>query len=157
MKEEVLFSLVLPWLFHFVHSLDLIFKSYPMIRILEIMMLSVIIAICMIHAHRFESNKPIGRWFHFWWGFAYAVPAVFFTWRYESVWLLIAFAVERFVFYNPVLNIIRFGWEKDKFFYLHAENSKPGLWDKIEIWWAGFYPFIWALGALALVIVQFYL
>lgn len=126
-----------------------------MIRVLEIPMLSLIIGICAIHAHRFHENIPITKWFHFWWGFAYGVPAAFLAWRYESWWLLGTFTIERFVFYNPVLNLIRFGWESDKFFYIVADNSKPGLWDKIEVWWKGYYRYIWGLGVIAFIIIQF--
>lgn len=124
-----------------------------MIRVLEIPILSLIIGICCIHANRFHQNIPIGKWFHFLWGCVYAAPSAFFAWQMHSWWLLGAFTIERFVFYNPILNLIR----QRKFFYIVADNSKPGFWDKIEVWWANFYPYIWGLGVLAFIAIQFYI
>lgn len=122
-----------------------------MIRILQVPILAILIAICIIHAKRFFENKAIGPWFHLLWGCVYAVPCVFLAWRYHSWIMLGAFVIERFVFYNPTLNILR----DEKFFYIVTDNSKPGFWDKIEVWWGGFYPYIWGVGVLGYIIIQF--
>lgn len=122
-----------------------------MIRLLQIPMLAIIIAVTCIHAHRFAANKPINGWFHFLWGLVYAAPASFFILEKHSWWLLLAFTLERFIFYNPILNIFR----TEKFFYIVADNSKPGFWDKIEVWWAGFYKYIWFLVLAGYIYIQF--
>lgn len=119
----------------------------------QIPLLALIAVITIIHANKFARNEKIGPWWHFWWGFVYGLPAVIFAYFCRSWWLLGAFMLERFVFYNPMLNI----WRHKYFFYIVASNSKPGFWDKIELWWKGFYPYIWCAGVIAYIVVQFFI
>jgi hypothetical protein len=121
-----------------------------MIRLFQILFLILIIVITDIHARRFKANKPIGPLFHLTWGMVYAFPAAFFAWQLGSWWLVWAGAVERFVFYNPVLNI----WRTEKFFYIHS-GKNGSWWDDLELLWSRAYPWIWALAALAFIILQF--
>lgn len=127
-----------------------------MSRWLEIPALGIIIAICAIHAHRFAANIKIGPWFHIVWGCIYASVMAFMAWQVKSWWLLGGFAIERFVFYNMTLNILRYGWRWDSLFYIHAEKN-GSWWDRIELAWKGLYPYIWGVGVLAFVIIQFYI
>lgn len=123
-----------------------------MMALLQIPMLAVIITITLIHAKRFAENKAIGVWFHFTWGCVYFIPAAFLCWQMGSYWLAGAFCLERFVFYNFILNIIR----KEKFFYLHA-GVNGSWWDDLELLWVKAYPWFWAASVLGFIAIQFYL
>lgn len=121
-----------------------------MIRLWQIAFLAVIIAITKIHADKFAANKPIGPLFHAIWTLIYFVPVAFFAWRYCSWWLLIAGIIERFVFYNPVLNI----WRGEKFFYIHS-GKNGSWWDDLELKWAKYYPYLWMVGFVGFIVIQF--
>lgn len=125
-----------------------------MIRLFEILFLVLIIVITWIHAKRFAQNKPIGPWFHFVWGCVYFIPVIFFAWQLHSWWLAGAATLERFVFYNPILNyqrIPRMNW-----FYIHS-GKNGSWWDDLELLWAKAYPWAWGLAALGFIIIQFIL
>lgn len=121
-----------------------------MIRLLQIPMLGVMVAICAIHAKRFADNKAIGLWFHFIWGCVYFIPATFLAWQMSSYWLAGAFVIERFVFYNPILNRMR----GKAFFYLSVNSQTPSWWDSIEIGWRNAYPYVWIFSCVAFMIIQ---
>lgn len=121
-----------------------------MIALLQIPVLALIRWIAGIHAKKFAANIKIGPWWHFWWSVVYAIPCAITAWLCHSWLLAVAFAIERFVVYNPLLNRIR----NKSFFYIVADNSKPGFWDKIEVFWAGFYPYIWGLAVLGYIFIQ---
>jgi hypothetical protein len=123
-----------------------------MIRLFQILFVILIIVITDIHARRFKANKPIGPLFHFTWAAVYFIPAVLFAWHLGSWWLAGASAVERFVLYNPILNLIR----GEKFFYLHS-GKNGSWWDDLELMWSRVYPWIWGLGVLIFIIIQFFL
>jgi hypothetical protein len=123
-----------------------------MSKLLQIPALVLIYMIISIHSKRFEANKSIGPWWHLWWGFVYGVPTGIAAYLCHSYALAWVFALERFVLYNPMLNLMR----NESFFYIVAKNSKPGFWDKIEVSWKGFYPYIWGLGFLGYIIIQFF-
>ena len=125
-----------------------------MIRLWEIAFLGLIIGITKIHADKFAANKPISPLFHAMWTLIYFVPGTFLAWRYSSWWLVAACILERFVFYNVVLNIWRFGWNAKKFFYIHS-GENGSVWDDLELKWASFYPFAWGIGMLGFIIIQF--
>jgi hypothetical protein len=127
-----------------------------MIRLLQIPALILILVITTMHAHRFNANKPVGPWWHLWWSCIYGIPCGIAVWQFGwNWWLAGAFVLERFVFYNPILNFKRD--PRRPFFYITAKNSKPGFWDKIETWMAGFYPYTWGLGALGFITIQFFI
>lgn len=122
-------------------------------RILQIPIFIAIFLIAYIHADRFNRNIPIGPAFHFMWGAAYAILAGFIAWRYHSWMLLIAFAFERFVLYNPLLNYQR--TPQKSFFYLGTSPINRSWWDDLELIWAKAYPWIWGTGLLGWIIVNF--
>jgi hypothetical protein len=119
----------------------------------EIPVLLLIIAICYYHRYRFKNNLPTGPLFHFFWSGLYFLLAFAYALiRYHSWALVGVFTLERFVFYNTILNVIR----KEKFFYLHA-GKNGSWWDDLELGWAKAYPWIWAASALTFLIIQFFL
>lgn len=118
--------------------------NYILPYIVEIVFLGIVYSICKLHADKFKANIKITPEFHFVWAVIYAVPVIIVSLIYQSWWLLAALCFERFVLYNIVLNKIR----GEKMFYIVANNSKPGFWDKIEVWWGKFYPVAWGLGIL---------
>lgn len=124
-----------------------------MIALWQILTLAMIIAITWFHKKRFDANKPVGPWWHFWWSCVYGIPAGVIAWHYHSYWLAAAFVLERFVFYNWILNLRR----GRAFFYVVSKNSKPGFWDKIYTWFNKFYPYIWGAGVICYIIIQFFI
>ena len=118
-----------------------------MIRLWEIAALGLIIGTCVIHAHRFAANKSVGPLFHTIWAVIYFAPLLLISW-FEASWVLaLAFVIERFFFYNPVLNLIR----HRPFFYLSVKSDHPSWWDELEIKWRAAYPYVWALSGAALI------
>lgn len=118
-----------------------------MCYLFEFVAFSVIFATCAIHAHRFHENIPISKVFHLVWALLYAFVCVLMA-LYEKSWLLLAcFAIERFVFYNQTLTIIRNLNSRIKlpFFYLHSKSehgsSTDAILEKIGI----AYPISWFL------------
>lgn len=122
---------------------------------LEILALVLMIGITYYHYYVYNVKKrKIGKWFHFWWGVVYTIPCVIAVWLLKWNWVMAgAFILERFVFYNPILNT----WRHLGIFYIVADNSVLGMWDKIEIWWRGFYPYIWGAGVIGFIVIQYFL
>ena len=120
-------------------------------KLWQIPLFGLIVLITWIHKKRFVANIPIDGWWHLRWGFVYGVPAIAIAWWQHSWQLGVLFAIERFIFYDQVLNI----WRKEKFFYIVATNSKPGFWDKIKLGMGVFYPYIWGLIFVVYIYLQF--
>lgn len=118
----------------------------------EILFLIPIVAVAIYHAKRFAANKPTSNWFHFLW-------ACFFGLIIAGMWLLMhkdwlfagSLVVERFVFFNPVLNYFR--KPRQAFFYVHSE--KNGSWiDRIL---KKVYAPVWIVSAVGFIVLQFFL
>lgn len=122
-----------------------------MIRLMQFPLLGLIVYITWLHMKRFKANIQIDAWWHLRWGFAYGVPAAAISWWGHSWQLAVAFLIERFLFYDQILNL----WRKEKFFYIVATNSKPGMWDKIKMWLGPTYPFVWGLFVIGYIAFQF--
>jgi hypothetical protein len=108
--------------------------------------------ICWVHAAWFVNNIKTGPWFHAVFGAVYAVPVIWigWFWRHDLV-LIVALVTERFVVYNPMLNLIR-----DKpFFYLSVNNDHPSWWDELEMKYNHLYPFVWIASLILFVLIQF--
>jgi hypothetical protein len=114
--------------------------------------LIMICAVCQIHANRFARNKPTGPWFHFFWAIAYAAPCAVISWLDGSWMLAVALAMERFVSYNLILNRIR----NKPPLYLHAGDT-GSLWDQLELWWKGAYPYFLCAGVIIFITIQLFL
>lgn len=126
-----------------------------MIYAFEFIFLLMIIGITKYHKNWFAGNYRVGIWFHTLWGLVYYIPAAYLCIHvYSSVWLAVMLVSERFVFYNPILNI----WRTKYFFYISVQSGKgSSLWDRIEIGWKGAYPYVWVVCSIAFVVSQFYL
>jgi hypothetical protein len=121
-----------------------------MIRLWEFLFLLMIVFITMIHAKRFNGNEPVGPLFHAVWAAVYFIPVAILVWKFDSWWLGIAALVERFVFYDPILNIFR----GKPFFYLSTASANPSFWDKIEISLGKAYPYIWVFSVIIFIVLQ---
>ncbi len=121
-----------------------------MIRLYEIAAFGLIIGITDLHAEKFAANKPVGPLFHTLWALIYLVPCAVIAALNSSWWLMVAFTLERFVFYNLILNI----WRTKPFFYIHS-GLNGSWWDDLELKWSGVYPYAWGVGLLGLIIVNF--
>lgn len=127
-----------------------------MIRLLQIPALIIILIVTTIHANRFNDNKAVGPWWHLWWSLLYGIPCGIAVWQFGwNWWLAGAFLLERFVFYNPILNFKR--KPRRAFFYTVSKNSKPGMWDKVYVWFGKLYPYIWTLTVATFIAIQFFL
>lgn len=83
----------------------------------------------------FLANKPAGRWWHFWqvvfYGIAMtvAIPfAIYFGW-WAGVKLAIIGLLERLALYDPILNVLRFGWRR---IWYNGKGTTGSLQDWIE-------------------------
>jgi hypothetical protein len=112
----------------------------------ELVFLVLIIITTYVHHYIYDViKKKIGPWFHLFWACPYAGLIVYIYFHNLDVLpitdRLIAiscFSIERFVFYNPILNKFR----NNSLFHIVYSNSKPGMWDKIYIWLGKFYPYV---------------
>jgi hypothetical protein len=123
-----------------------------MIRLWELAMLFVIIAITKIHADKFAHNRAISPTFHFLWAVVYFIPCAVISYLTGSWWLAVAFILLRFVAYNIILNV----WRTRPFFYIHS-GLNGSWWDELELHWANLYGWIWGVGVIALIIINFIL
>ena len=127
-----------------------------MIRLWQIPALLIILIVTTVHANRFNDNKAVGPWWHLWWSLLYGIPCGLIVWHTGwNWWLAGACILERFVFYNPILNLKRN--PRRAFFDVVSKASIPGLWDKIYTWFGKFYPYIWALGLAGFIAIQFFI
>lgn len=118
----------------------------------EAIFLVPIIAVALYHAYRFDKNIPTGKWFHFLWGAAFVIPIAVLWFLTGKNWLLAgALVLERFLLFNPALNLLRF--HRQSFFYIH--KGKNGSW------WDGFlskvYVPVWVGCAVGFIIIQLFL
>ena len=120
--------------------------------IIESLFLFLIIVVTFVHEQWFKENLPTGPFFHLGFSLVYIVPMIWIgSSPQHSLFLTAAIAVERFSFYNPLLNMMR----EKPFFYLSVNNTNPSLWDKIEIRWGKLYPLVWVLSLTIFIIFQF--
>lgn len=125
-----------------------------MIWIFQFILLLLIFGIAEKHASLFKENKKIGLWFHTLWGLVYFIPAAFIALEiYDSWFIMATFALERFVFYNVILNKIRgLG-----IFYLSvASGEDASIWDRIEIWWGKWYEYLFFVFLALYIFAQFW-
>lgn len=121
----------------------------------ELIMLLIIFGTAEKHASLFKANIKISPWFHALWAGAYFIPAIVIGWFVcESWWLLSAFCLERFFFYNFLLNLIR---HKPVFYLSTGSGKSASLWDKIELRWGAIYPIIWVLSGMLFGAIQFFI
>lgn len=107
-----------------------------MIRFYEIAALMIIIGVCAIHADIFARNRIIGPWFHALWAGVYFIPCGVMAYLTGSWWLAGAFIMERAIFYNPILNLMR-----DKPFFYQGSNSLNHAvtnWLYTPVLWIGY-------------------
>ena len=119
-----------------------------MIRFWEIPALILIIVVCYIHAGIFARNRIIGPWFHFLWAMSYFIPCGVIAYFTRSWWLAGAFIMERAVFYNPVLNLIR----QRPFFYQGSATANNHAISN------GLYtPFLWIVYIIGFIIINIFI
>lgn len=123
-----------------------------MIRLLEIPALILIVGITYWHSRLFAKNRKVSPLFHTLWAAVYIAPVIVEAIRYQSWWLFIALTLERFVFYNPILN----KWRGKFFFYLSVNSLNPSLWDRLELRWVKAYPYVWVASFIGFIAIQFY-
>lgn len=121
-------------------------------HICEIMFLAPIIATASYHAHRFNNHVKTGQLFHMLWSLVFGALIVFMCWlMYWNYILAAALVLERFVFFNPLLNFFR--RPRKPFFYINSE--KNGSWlDRVL---TKVYKPVWVAGLAGLIILQFFL
>lgn len=118
----------------------------------EALFLAPIIVVAKYQADRFAKNKPNSKWFHILWAAAFG-GAIGIMWLIADKDYLFACAliVERFVFFNPILNYFR--KPRMPFFYV-SNTVNPSWWDgaldKVYI------P-AWIIGTAGFIIIQFFL
>lgn len=83
----------------------------------------------------FAANKPAGRWWHFWQAAFYGialtviVPFAIHFGLWVGVKLLVIGIVERLALYDPILNVLRFGWRK---IWYNGKGTTGSLEDWVE-------------------------
>ncbi len=121
----------------------------------EAIFLLFIISIAIYHAKRFAKNIPTGKWFHFLWACFFGFIIAVMWWLSGKNWLLAgSLVIERFVFFNPVLNYFR--KPQRAFFYLGA-GKNAGWQDRLLSLMRKAYPFIWGACLIGFIILQFFL
>jgi len=118
-----------------------------LIRLYEILALIAIIGITSVHAHIFNENRKIGPWFHFLWAAVYFIPCGVIAYLTGSYWLAGAFILERAVFYNPILNLIR----QRPFFYKGYGTIHPAITNFL------YTPLLWVVYILAFITINIFI
>ena len=118
-----------------------------MTRLWDIPYLLFIIWICITHARIFARNKPIGPLFHIFWAGIYMIPVIPIA-VFCHNWLIVcAVILERLVFFNPILNLIR-----DKpFFYQGSQVLNHAITNTL------YTPLSWLLAVGGFIAIQFIL
>lgn len=119
-----------------------------MVYIGEGLIMALIIVIADIHAIRYDENKPIPAWWHSVWALPFAAIVVAY-WFAQHEWKgTLMLALERLLFFNPILNNLRHKLNAagfiNKFFYLHGESDNGSWVDKQLEKLGKAWPFIWA-------------
>ena len=113
--------------------------------IIEIIMMVMIVIVAIIHKDWFAANKPVGFWFHIGWAIPFSafIAVVFFV--THNYLLTAALILQRFDFFNPILNLLR----KEYLFYLGSATMTEAWLDRLLEIYNNSYPYIWAAGCLA--------
>jgi hypothetical protein len=119
-----------------------------MIRLWEIAALGIITGTCIIHANIFARNRIIGPWFHFIWAAVYFIPLGAIAYLNGSWWLAGVFIMERAVFYNPILNLIR----QRPFFYQGSATANNHAISNIL-----YTPILWLVYIAGFIIINIFI
>ena len=114
-----------------------------------------IILLTIINWKWFKLNWKTGPFFHLIFGSIWLAPVfiVGFVWQHD-IWLVLLLILQRFVFFNPLLNIER----SEPFFYLStAQGKSSSWWDALEIKYASAYRDIWFFCLGSYFLLQFFI
>jgi hypothetical protein len=121
--------------------------------ILELMYLISLVVFAEIQFYFIKTNQTFS---HFKWGIASAVIAgllFVFKWHTVGVWdfkLPVAFLLERFVFFSPILNKIR----HLSFFYINPDDPHGS---KVDKWLGKNYKPVYFICSGLFITIQFFL
>lgn len=127
--------------------------------ILEILILIATLVVASIHAQRYDYNLSISNTWHWLWLLPFII-VITCSWFVTHNWKLInSLILIRGLFFNPALNFMRKNIISagciNRFFYLHGESEYGSVWDKLLEKTGKAYTFLWAVGFLFLIYLQF--